>query len=101
LKYDCFNCCAPTFEKEEDFKNACAGCRDILKYELVRKVLELDRVYLSESNRNKKGRKKKIDAGIAHEIKWLYANNPQKNSYGKLAKRYNVSKGTIYNIIRG
>jgi hypothetical protein len=99
LKYDCFNCRAPTFE-EEDFKNACAKCRDILKYELVRKVLELDRVYLSESNRNKNGRKKKIDAGLAYEIKFLYEQNPKENSYSKLAERYGVSKGTIFNALK-
>lgn len=99
MKWDCFKCNAPTFEKEEDFKNACATCRDVLKYELVKKYLELDRVYLSEANRNKTGRKKKIDAGLAFEIKFFYDKNPKENSYSKLAKKYGVSKGTIANVL--
>jgi len=98
MPFDCFKCYAPNL-KEKEFKTACSKCRDFLKYELVRKILTLDKVYLSEANRNKKGRKKILGAAVECEIKRRYENNPKENSYGKLAKKYGVSKTTISNII--
>lgn len=91
----CFYCDKLTGNYETD-KETCANCREVLKIDLVRAVLEMDPVYLSESNRNKKGRKPKLSATDQYDITQAYKNHTE--SMGKLAKMYNVSKSTIYNI---
>lgn len=92
----CFKCEKRTDDYLKD-KYICASCREILKVDLVNAVLELDPIYLSESNRNKKGRKHKLSATEENDITWAHKKNEE--SMGSLAKKYHVSKSTIYNII--
>lgn len=93
---DCFTCNKRTGNYKSD-KITCGACREVLKIDLVNIVLGLDPIYLSESNRNKKGRKPKLTATEQNDIKWLYNHNDI--SMEKFAKKYGVKKSTIFNII--
>ena len=76
----------------------CARCREVLKYELVQLVLEMDPVYLSESNRNKNGRPKKIKScDKRYEV---YEEYLKVHSYRKVAQTYNISKSTAERIVK-
>jgi DNA-binding MarR family transcriptional regulator len=88
----CYTC-----NKPKD-KKTCAACREVLKIDMVKLLLELDPVYLSEGTRNKRGRPHKLNATQRHDA-W-YAHNHQGVSIGKLAKKYGVSKGTIHRIVQ-
>lgn len=87
---ECFTC-----NKEKDLQT-CARCRDVLKIDLVRIVLEMTPIYLSESNRNKKGRKPRLTATDQHDITYAHKNG---KSMGELAKKYKVSRATIFNTV--
>jgi hypothetical protein len=50
---NCFSCYKRTGKHNID-KETCGACREVLKIDLVNIVLELDPIYLSESNRNKR-----------------------------------------------
>ncbi len=89
--------CDKLSDNYETDKITCASCRDVFKIDLVRLILELDPVYLSESNRNKRGRKKKLTATERNDIWSIYKNHEK--SMSALSKEYNVSKSTIFNII--
>lgn len=88
----CFKCDKLTNDYEAD-KMTCASCREVFKIDLVKLVLGLDPIYLSEANRNKKGRKSKLTATEKHDIYWKYQR--QEYSIRQLAKKYGVSVGTI------
>lgn len=90
----CFSCNKRTDNYNAD-KEICAACREILKVDLVKMVLDLDRVYLSESNRNKNGRKPKLTATQKNDIYHKYSQGNV--SMNQLAKKYGVSRTTIYN----
>lgn len=92
----CFSCKKRTDNYSAD-KRICAACREVLKVDLVKMVLSLDRVYLSEKNRNKNGRKQKLTATQKNDI---YHEYRQGNvSMNQLAKKYGVSRTTIYNAV--
>jgi len=74
----------------------CANCREVLKIDLVKVILEMERIYLSESNRHKGGRPSKLTATDQHDIKYSHGNG---ESMGKLAEKYGVSRSTIFNIV--
>jgi len=74
----------------------CASCRDVLKVDMARIILEMDPIYLHEGNRNNSGRSPKLTATEQHDIKYAHRNG---QSMGKLAKKYGVSKATIFNIV--
>lgn len=96
MKIKCFKCSQLTGHRNTDLQT-CARCREVLKIDLVRVVLEMDPIYLSERNRNNKGRRPKISgATVLNDIRIAYQNG---QSMGKLAKKYKVSKGTIFNIV--
>lgn len=87
----CFTC-----DKELNLET-CARCREVLKIDLVKAVLEMDPIYLSESNRHKTGPKPKLtDAGLLNDIKQAHKNGI---SIRELADKYKVSVGTIHKII--
>ncbi len=92
---DCYNCTDVTGNYKAD-KQVCGRCRKVLKIDLVRTVLSMDRVYLSEANRNNKGRPTDLTATIINDIKY---DRSQGMSFGALKKKYNRSKGSISNII--
>lgn len=93
----CFKCEKLTGDYDTD-KMTCACCREALKIDIVRILRGMDRVYLSEGNRNKAGRKRKLTADERNDIKYVYKTG---TSMGELARRYQVSKGTIFNIVHG
>lgn len=76
----------------------CGRCREVLKYDLVQIVLEKDPIYLSEGNRNKEGRPKKI--GSCDKRAEIYEEYNRVHSYRKLAAKYKVSKTTIERIVK-
>ena len=87
-----------TCDKEPELET-CARCREVLKVDLAKIVRGMERIYLSESNRNKKGRPIKITN------KQTLFNIKQACKFGSvskkvLAKKYRVSVRTIYNIAR-
>lgn len=92
---ECYNCDKRTGDYHAD-KEICAACREVLKVDLVNKVLELDPVYLSESNRYKKGRKPKLTATQKNDI---YHEHRRGASMDQLAVKYGVSKTTICNTV--
>lgn len=96
----CFTCTKLTGNEKTD-KSICASCREVLKIDLVRVVLDLDPIYLSESNRNKRGRKPKLTADEMNDIKCAYENPPVngKISMRDLAKKYEISVGTVSRIV--
>lgn len=91
----CYTCDKHTGDYNAD-KEICAACREVLKVDLVNMVLDLDPVYLSESNRNKKGRKPKLTATQKNDI---YHEHMRGTSMDQLAAKYEVSKATIYNTV--
>lgn len=74
----------------------CASCRDVLKVDMARILLEMEPIYLHEGNRNNSGRPQKLTAMQQHDIKYAHRNG---ESMGKLAEKYEVSKATIFNIV--
>lgn len=92
----CFKCDKLTNNYKAD-KETCAACREVFKIDLVKVILGLDPIYLSESNRNKKGRKPKLTPDDMNDIPWKH--NHEGESLGSLAKEYGVSKATIFNIV--
>jgi len=95
-KMKCFTCQKRTNVYNAD-KEICAACREVLKVDLVNMILGLDPVYLSENNRNKKGRKPKLTATQKNDVYWEHRRGV---SMGKLSKKYGVSKSTIFNTIQ-
>lgn len=92
----CQTCEKLTGNYETD-KETCASCREIFKIDLVRLVLELDPIYLSERTRNKHGRPRTIHkADDRHDIKQKHR---QGVSLAQLAKQYGVGRSTIHRII--
>jgi predicted DNA binding protein len=98
----CFPCDKLT-DNYETNKRTCASCREVLKIDLVRIIKEMDRIYLSESNRNKAGRKQKLTATQENDIKCAYEDQPKngKISMKDLAKEYNVSVTTVSRTVHG
>ncbi len=92
----CFSCKKRTDNYSAD-KIICAACREVLKVDLVKRVLDLEPVYLSESNRNKNGRKPKLTATQRNDIFHEYRRGHV--SMNQLAEKYGVSKTTIYNTV--
>lgn len=92
---ECTNCDKLTGDYMTD-KETCAYCRDVLKVDIAYMLQGMTPIYLSEHNRNKQGRKRKLTATQQGRIKYRYT---QGESMGALAKEYGVSKGTIWNIV--
>ncbi|MDA8227933.1 MAG: hypothetical protein M0T74_09620 [Desulfitobacterium hafniense] len=57
----CFTCDKLTGIYKTDLQT-CGRCGEVKKIDPVRIVLDMTPIYLSESNRNKKGRKPKLTA---------------------------------------
>jgi hypothetical protein len=93
---DCSNCDKPTGDYKTD-KSICGSCREVLKIDIVRRIRGDERIYLSESNRNKNGRKKKLTATDRNEIYWAIKRDGR--TMQSLADEYSVSKGTVFNAI--
>lgn len=76
----------------------CGRCRLVLKYELVELLLEMDRIYLTESTRNKEGRPSKTkDEYINHKV---YTRYLELKSYRKVGIEFNMSKDTVRKIVK-
>lgn len=88
----CYSC-----DKNKSIE-VCARCREVLKYELVQIALGEESIYLSESNRNKDGRPKKIPS--CDKRAEIYEEYKKGSSYRKLAEKYDVSKSTIERIVK-
>ena len=97
----CYKCEVQNYKTWQAKVSECGSCRRVKKADLMQLVLQLDPVYLSESNRNKKGAPKKLSSDDKLNIGVLYIDNPKENSYSKLAARFGVSKATISNVIHG
>ncbi|MCL2410320.1 MAG: hypothetical protein FWC97_01630 [Treponema sp.] len=105
----CYKCDIPKDEQwkglDEKIMSACRVCRKVSKAELMNELMRLneqinnEKVYLSESNRNKNGRPPTLTKDDKEKIRADYLADPKKNSYSKLAYKYGVSKGTISNAI--
>lgn len=93
----CDNCIKIIEKDYKARKVICGRCREILKVDLVDLLQERMPVYLTEMNRNKKGRPCKLSYSQKSSVKYKY----KYKSIGAttLAKNYNVSRATIYNII--
>jgi hypothetical protein len=92
----CQNCTKLTKDFDAD-KPTCAACRKVLKIDLVRLVLELDPIYLTERTRNKTGRPRAIsDPNDCHAIQQKYMAGA---SMGQLAKEYGVGRSTIHRVV--
>ncbi|MCL2410452.1 MAG: hypothetical protein FWC97_02300 [Treponema sp.] len=106
----CYKCDTPKDERwkklGEKIISACGVCRKVSKAELMNEIMRLneqvnnEKVYLSESNRNKSGRPPTLTKEDKEKIRADYSADPKKNSYSKLAYKYAVSKGTISNVIK-
>ena len=94
---ECFTCDKLLNNYKID-KITCANCREVLKIDIVRLLLELDPIYLSESNRNKKGRNPKLTDTAQSDISYEYSKGGI--SMKTLAIKHCVKKTTIFNIIR-
>lgn len=92
----CFSCKKRSGKYSED-KHTCGICRETVKIDLVRMVLELDPVYLSEGNRHKTGRKSRLTLTERYDIAQAYKDGTA--SMGALAKKYKMSKSRIFNIV--
>ncbi|MCL2411543.1 MAG: hypothetical protein FWC97_07865 [Treponema sp.] len=105
----CYKCATPKDERWKEFDekiiSARGVCRKVSKAELMSEIMRLreqinnEKVYLSESNRNKNGRPLALAKDDKEKIRADYLDDPKKNSYAKLAYKYGVSKGTISNVI--
>lgn len=91
----CLKCDKLTGKYKRDLQT-CARCREVLKIDLVRKVLGMTPTYLDEINRHKQGRPPRITDKQRCDIKHDHRNG---KSMDKLAKEYGVSKGTIFNTL--
>ncbi|MCL2411545.1 MAG: hypothetical protein FWC97_07875 [Treponema sp.] len=103
----CYKCDIPKGKDlDEKIISACGVCRKVSKAELMNEIMRLneqvnnEKVYLSESNRNKNGWPPTLTKEDKEKIKADYLADPKKNSYSKLAYKYAVSKGTISNIMK-
>lgn len=76
----------------------CGRCREVLKYDLVKLILEKDPVYLSESNRNKCGRPKAIKS--CDKRYDIYKEYEKVHSLRKIAAKYGISKTTVAKIVK-
>lgn len=76
----------------------CGRCREVLKYELVKLILEMDPIYLSESNRNKCGRPKAIKS--CDKRYDVYKEYEKVHSLRKVAAKYGISKTTVAKIVK-
>lgn len=94
MKY-CFSCDKLTGNLKIDTP-ICARCREVLKVDLAMIVKDMDPIYLTERNRNKKGRKSRFDADARNDIKNAYKNG---ETIGQIAARLEVSKSTIWDIL--
>lgn len=80
-------------------KEVCGACREVLKFDLVNMVLGMDRVYLSESSRNKKGRPSVTnDEKIRYAVAKAYKKH---ESYRKVGEMFGMSKSSVGKIIKG
>ena len=94
----CYTC------TREKCVKTCARCKKIYKYHLVSELLSqnettlLDRVYLSENNRNKAGRPRTVitDPLLIETVNNLYA---QLHSYRKVASQLGLKKHQVQTII--
>ena len=72
----------------------CGRCREVLKIDLVRIITEMEKIYLTETLRNKSGRKSKLTTTEKRDIKHARRRGERVTD---LAKKYKVSRVTIYN----
>jgi len=77
-------------------QSICGKCREVLKNDLARIVLEMNPIYLSEDNRYRKGKSSTITDKERHSIKTAHENG---KTMRELVKEYKLSLGTIFNII--
>lgn len=96
---DCYNCKDIIGVNYERAIRICGRCRKVVKYDLVRRVLEMDPVYLSESNRNKCGRPSKIkDTNLRYKVAKL---RKEGKSYREIAKECEIGKDSARKIVQG
>lgn len=76
----------------------CGRCRHVLKYDLVRMVLDMDRVYLTELNRNKNGRPSKTDDPYISHL--VFKRYNELKSYRKVGQEFSMSKDTVRKIVK-
>ena len=86
----CFQC-----HKTVTVQN-CGKCREITKSEIVEILLGMDPVYLTERNRNKKGRKSKLTATQKSDL--AAAHRYENLSFEVLGKRYGIHSSTACRI---
>lgn len=90
--------CAKIVGKDYDARKVvCGCCREVLKVDIVDLLLGIVPVYLTERNRNKKGRPCKLSYSERSRIKYMY--NVLGNGATSIAKEFNVSRSTIYRIV--
>lgn len=92
---ECYKCSDVTGNWKFD-KEICGKCRKVLKVDLVHIILEMEPIYLSETNRNKNGRPGSLTADQENNIK-----NDRKRgmSFGAISKKYKISKGSVSNVV--
>lgn len=73
----------------------CGRCREVMKIDLVRIITKMEKIYLTETLRNKSGRKSKLTTMEKRDIKHARRRGERVTD---LAKKYKVSRGTIYNV---
>jgi hypothetical protein len=92
----------PCYECSKADKDTCARCREALKYDIVKEITgNAPRVYLDESNRNKRGavKKGKISKYNTHYFKVHYEYEKNGLSMSKIAEMLKISKTLVWNII--
>lgn len=92
--YDCADIIGVTYQKAV---RICGRCRKVVKYDLVRQVLAMDRIYLSEHNRNKSGRPSKIkDHNLRYKVAKL---RKEGKSYREIGEICSISKDSARKIV--
>ncbi|HZK52959.1 MAG TPA: hypothetical protein VFC84_01960 [Desulfosporosinus sp.] len=74
----------------------CGRCREVVKIDLVRIITKMEKIYLTETIRHKDGRKYKLTDMEQQDITYAHKTG---QSMDELAKKYKVSKGTIFNVL--
>lgn len=77
--------------------SVCEQCKDVSKYELVRLVLKMDRIYIHEGNRCNGRPSITSSEDLRTSACELYKKH---NSYREVAELLGISKSSVAKIIR-
>lgn len=88
----CYKCTRPKSIK------SCGRCRKVLKFQMVKILLNQDPIYLSEQTRNKHGRPS-TSITSKKKIKQIIESYQELHSYRKVAAKLNLKKHQVASVI--